>query len=177
MRQTVRQKKLNQILIVDSDELSLALIRASLETVNYRTHAALNSDQALAVAARESLDLVICDCDMRASTGVDVQTLVHGVPENSDVPFLFTSCRQKPDVISRRHKDRNVFFVRKPFEHEAFLELVAFAMWAPGRIQTHIEKIHEQQGIKRPHSAPETKPVLPAVTMPAFGYVVPSNYA
>jgi len=161
----VRQKISTQILIVDSDELSLALIRASLEAVAIRAFSALDCDRALDVAACESLDLVICDCDMRANTGVDVQTLIHRVPENSDVPFLFTSCSQKADVISRRQHDRNVFFIRKPFEHEAFVELVEYAMWMPSLIRTHIEKIHKQQGLSRPHSAPDTKPVFPNISI------------
>lgn len=166
---TVRQKPTIRILIVDPDELSLALIRASLETQDYLAHSAFDCDQALTVAAKEPLDLVICDSDLRADTGVDVQTLIHRVPANSDVPFLFTSCSQKPDVISRRCNDRNVFFVRKPFEHEAFLELVEFAMWMPNSIRSHIEKMHLQQGLKRPHSVTEGGKLFPQVSMSVFG--------
>lgn len=176
MRLTVRQKTKTQILIVDSDELSLALIRASLEAVAIEAFSAFDCDQALDVAARESLDLVICDCEMRANTGVDVQTLIHSVPKNSDVPFLFTSCSQQPDVISRRCNDRNVFFIRKPFEHEAFVEFVEYAMWMPNLIRSHIEKMHQQQGLKRPHSAQEAKAVFPTVSIPAFDASQVSNY-
>jgi len=165
---TVRQKISTRILIVDSDELSLALIRASLETQDYLAFSAIECDQALSVAAKEPLDLVICDCDMRADTGVDVQTLIHSVPKNSGVPFLFTSASQKPDVISRRRNDRNVFFVRKPFEHEAFVELVEFAMWMPNLIRSHIERMHVQQGLQRPHAVPDAGNVFPNVSMPAF---------
>jgi len=166
---TVRQKRTTRILIVDSDELSLALIRASLETQDYLAYSAFDCDQALAVAAKEPLDLVICDSDMRPDTGVDVQTLIRSVPKNSAVPFMFTSCSQKPDVISRRCDDRNVFFVRKPFEHEAFVELVQYAMWMPNLIRSHIEKMHIRQGLKRPHSAGETGKVFPQVSLSVFG--------
>lgn len=164
----MRQKISTRILIVDADELSLALIRASLETQDYVVFSALNCDQGLNVAAGESLDLVICDCDMRAGTGVNVETLIHSVPENFDVPFLFTSSSQKPDVISRRRNDRNVFFIRKPFDHEAFLELVEYAMWMPNLIRSHIERIHHQQGLQRPHVAGSNE-IMPDLTVPAFG--------
>ena len=166
---TVRQKNQIRILIVDEDELSLALIRASLETRDYAVHSAFTCDQALDIAAKEQLDLVICDFDVRADTGVHVQTLIQRVPRNTDVPFLFTSASQIPDVISRRRNDRNVFFIRKPFEHEAFLELVEFAMWMPNLIRSHIEKMHQQQGLKRPHALPESGKLLPAVAMPLPG--------
>ena len=171
----MRQKILTQILIADADELSLALIRASLETQSYRAFSAFNCEQALNVAAKQPLDLVICDCDMRAGTGVTVETLIHRVPANCDVPFLFTSSSQKPDVISRRQNDRNVFFIRKPFDHEAFLELVEYAMWMPNLIHSHIERIHEQQGLRRPHAVPTAKPIMPAVSMPAFGIMPLTN--
>jgi CheY-like chemotaxis protein len=165
----VRQKISTRILIVDADELSLALIRASLETQGIVAFSALDSNEALDYAASEPLDLVICDCDMRAETGVDVETLVHSVPGNCDVPFLFTSASQKPDVISRRRDDRNVFFIRKPFDHDAFLELVEFAMWMPNLIRSHIDRIHQQQGLQRPHVATASKGIMPGVALPAFG--------
>lgn len=171
---TVRQKNKIRILIVDEDELSLALIRASLETRDYRVDSAFTCDQALSVAAKEQLDLVICDFDVRADTGVHVQTLIQRVPKNVGVPFLFTSASQIPDVISRRRNDRNVFHIRKPFEHEAFLELVEFAMWMPNLIRSHIEKMHQQQGLHRPHALTDSGNIMPAVSMqlPAGGPMV-----
>lgn len=172
---TVRQKSKTRILIVDPDELSLALIRSSLETQDYLAYYAFDCDKALSIAAKEPLDLVICDSELRTDTGVDVQTLIHRVPMNSNVPFLFTSCSQKPDVISRRCDDRNVFFVRKPFEHEALLELVEFAMWMPNSIRSHIEKMHHQQGLKRPHTVPGPGILLPQVSMSVSGTAQISN--
>lgn len=166
---TVRQKNKTRILIVDEDELSLALIRASLETRDYLVDSAFTCDQALDVAAKEQLDLVICDFDVRANTGVHVQALIQRVPKNLQVPFLFTSASQIPDVISRRRDDRNVFFIRKPFEHEAFLELVEFAMLMPNLIRSHIAKMHREQGLKRPHALTETAKIMPAVSMPLPG--------
>ena len=163
----MRQKKTTRILIVDDDELSLALIRASLETRDVLVHSAFNCEQALNVAAKETLDLVICDFDVRASTGVHVQTLIQRVPKNGQTPFLFTSAAQIPDVISRRREDRNVFIVRKPFEHEAFLELVEYAMWMPKLIRKHIEKMHRRQGLKRPQvpDLADRAAVMPTTSM------------
>jgi CheY-like chemotaxis protein len=166
---TVRQKKNNRILIVDEDELSLALIRASLETRSYLVDSAFTCDQALDVAAKVQLDLVICDSDVRTDTGVHVHTLIQRVPINADVKLLFTSASQIPDVISRRRNDRNVFFIRKPFEHEAFLELVEYAMWMPHSIRSHIAKMHQQQGLRRPHTVAEEGKIMPAVLMPTPG--------
>jgi len=173
---TVRQKNTTRILIIDGDELSLALIRASLETRDFLVHSALTCDEGLDVAAKEPLDLVICDSDVRANTGVHVQSLIQRVPDNADVPFLFTSASQIPDVISRRWNDRNVFFIRKPFEHEAFLELVEYAMWMPNLIRSHIEKMHREQGLNRPHALPDTSKLLQAETrkiMPAVSIPLP----
>ncbi len=149
-----------RILVADSDELSLALIKTSLETQDIAVASALDCDTALRHAVNGQFNLVISDCEMQTSTGVPLEMLIHSIPEQSDLPFLFTSARQKPDVISRRRNDRNVFFIRKPFDHEAFLELVEFAMWMPHLIRSHIERVHEKQGLSQPH-APMLPPMMP----------------
>ena len=165
----MRQANTNRILIVDEDELSLALIRASLETQKFEVTSAFNCRQALNHAAGQSFDLVICDFEMRTETGVSLQVLIQSVPHNARTPFLFTSSTQIPDVISRRVGERNVFFVRKPFEHEAFLELVEYAMWMPRIIRSHIESMHRKKGLKPPHTIPEPAAVFPPVSIAPFG--------
>ena len=123
-----------QILIVDSDNATLSEIQQSLQRLGCAMFATTHSQQALDVAAREVLSLVICDRLIQADTGVRLTSLIRSVPQNTDVPFLFTSPLQIPDVISRRVDDRNSFFVRKSFEHEAFATLVEIAMLKPQSI-------------------------------------------
>lgn len=149
-RETVRQNYATKILIVEQDELSLAEIQASLESRRIATFSARDSQHALDIAADHSLDLVICDADTKAETGVPLQTLIQSVPRNTNVPFLFTSVSQTSDVISRKVGDRNVFFIRKPCEHESLVTLVEFAMWTPQLIRTHIRSTHMRQGLSPP---------------------------
>lgn len=155
------------VLVVDADELSIALIKSSLETQHFVVTTALDCDVALRHASKNEFSLVICDCDMRAGTGVRIEPLIQSIPGRHDVPFLFTSAHQKPDVISRRRNDRNVFFVRKPFDHEAFLKLVEYAMWMPHLIRSHIQRVHEKQGLSQ-LSKPSLKPAAsaPAIAFP-----------
>ena len=155
-----------QILVVDKDDGALGEIRESLQHLGCEIIAATHSQQALDVAAREVLSLVICDRLMRTDTGVRLSSLIHSVPQNTKVPFLFTSPVQIPDVISRRIGDRNVFFIRKSFEHEAFAMLVEFAMLTPKLIRHHIQSSHAQQGLIAPASKLHADNSFPIVGMP-----------
>lgn len=158
-----------RILIVDEDELSLALIKSSLELHDFHVELCLDCESALEASAKECFSLVICDRSMRLNTGAEVESLIHSIPQNREVPFLFTSSCQQPDVISRRQNDKNIFIVRKPFEHEAFVNLVQFAMWRPHLIRSHIERVHLQQGLKDPYVSQEPVDPAPTLQMPAFG--------
>jgi len=139
------------ILVVDRDAVATANISALLHTKDHCVEVAHDCTAAIKAVTRDAYDLVIADQSLAADTGVSLADLIHAIPEAADIPFLFTSDNQGPDVISRPNRNRNEFIIRKPFDHEAFLELVEYAMWMPHLIRSHILRIHQQQGLSQPH--------------------------
>ena len=157
------------ILVVDRDPVAAASIATLLRSKEYGVEVVDGCTAAIKAVTREPFDLVITEETLCADTGVRLADLIHATPDSADIPFLFTSDSQIPDVISRPNRARNEFIIRKPFDHSAFLELVEYAMWMPHLIRSHILRIHQQQGLAQPHidahsrSESSTAPLLPQV--------------
>jgi signal transduction histidine kinase len=66
------QSRSARILAVDDDPDIVIIIRAYLEPLGYRVVTATGGDQALAVAAAELFDLIVCDVGMPKRNGLDV---------------------------------------------------------------------------------------------------------
>jgi CheY-like chemotaxis protein len=49
----------------------------------------------------------------------------------SDVPVMFLSGAQIPDIIRRSHAAGGTYYLRKPFDPHVLVELVDKAMWIP----------------------------------------------
>lgn len=150
------------ILVVDPDPVAAASIETLLKSKEHCVAIADGYTSAIKAVTREPFDLVITDESIIADTGVRLADLIHAIPDAADIPFLFTSQTQVPDVISRPNRDRNEFVIRKPFDHEAFLELVEYAMWMPHLIRSHILRMHQQQGLAQPHIEARTGQNAPA---------------
>ncbi len=57
----------------------------------------------------------------------------------SDVPLMFISSSQRPDIIRRTHEAGGAYYLRKPFDPEVLIELVNKALWMPHLVKTRIE--------------------------------------
>ena len=53
-----------------------------------------------------------------------------------DVPLMFLSGAQIPDIIRRAHAAGGTYYLRKPFDPQVLLELVDKALWMPHLIGT-----------------------------------------
>ena len=158
-----------KILVVDDDPSYLSEVAESLEGTRCAVFPASTPQQALDIVASHPLDLVVSNQLIRPETGVCLQSLVHSVPQNANVPFLYTTTSQIPDVISRRIGDRNVFFVRKPFDRRSFATLVEFALLTPQLIQSHIQSVHQRCGLNPPHRKQDEANVFPNVDTDLLG--------
>ena len=61
-----------QLLVVDDDETLLRLIAVSLQRAGFVVHTAANGVEAIAVASRESIDLLITDILMPEMEGIEL---------------------------------------------------------------------------------------------------------
>ena len=128
------------ILVVDPDALTLTAMAASLHLSGYECICAQDSEAALKAASSESLDLLICDLNVDGNQGLEVSLQIRNLPNMSDVPVMFVSAHQTPDIIRRTHDAGGAYYLRKPFDPEVMLELVDKALWMPHLIGSRLKK-------------------------------------
>ncbi|MFQ5957840.1 MAG: response regulator [Alphaproteobacteria bacterium] len=115
----VDQKRFERlsVLIVDDNEHTVALITKILRTFGVRSiSATADGASALRFLTRKSVDLVICDWEMRPLDGLEFTKLVRKAPEspNPFVPIIMLTGHTEIDrVVKARNAGVNDF-VAKP---------------------------------------------------------------
>lgn len=81
-----------RILVADNEPLQLSLLTSLLEPVGYHVLTARSPWEALALALRQTPDLVICDVQLGSESGLDLLTAVQAESTLRRVPFvIFTA--------------------------------------------------------------------------------------
>lgn len=113
--------------------------------------------EAIQLATDQPLDLIICDSAVlgRDHANINLISELHALPDRSDVPVLFTSATQKPDVMLRNHPWGAAFHVKTPVESRVLLDLVDKSLWMPHLIRTHVR----QRSLAGPHYAAKSATV------------------
>ena len=127
------------ILVIDPDALTLTAIAASLHLTGYECICARDGEAAMKAAQAEPLDLIICDVNVDGDKGLQICKQIRELPLRSDVPVMFISAHQSPDIIRRSHDAGGTYYVRKPFDPEVLLELVDKALWMPHLVETRLK--------------------------------------
>ena len=128
------------ILVIDPDALTLTAIAASLHLSGYECFCARDGQAAMKAAESESLDLIICDVNVDGDQGLEVCKQIRSLPDRFDVPVMFISANQTPDIIRRSHEAGGTYYLRKPFDPEVLLELVDKALWMPHLVDTRLKQ-------------------------------------
>jgi CheY-like chemotaxis protein len=77
------------VLVVDDDELVLALLEADLRQAGFAVLTAANGKEALAMVLREPVDIIVSDVTMPEMDGLEFCQLIRQSPEHVDIPFIF----------------------------------------------------------------------------------------
>ena len=77
------------VLVVDDDELVLALLEADLRQSGFAVLTAANGKEALAMVLREPVDIIVSDVTMPEMDGLEFCQLIRQSPEHVDIPFIF----------------------------------------------------------------------------------------
>jgi DNA-binding response OmpR family regulator len=141
------------ILVIDEDALTLTGVAATLDLAGYECHCAGDAEAAIKAARSLSLDLIICDAGVDQQRGLELCQELRREHGNEDVPVLFVSSGQSPDIIRRKNEAGGTYYLRKPFDPDVLVELVGKALWMPHLIKTRASHITSA----RPHycAAPE----------------------
>ena len=119
------------ILVVDDEPEQVRLVLDTLSQLDYTCHTAGDFDSARQLARHVAPDLIVCDINLGGESGLELVEQLRTEHPLSDVPVLFISGAQIPDVIQRAHAVGGTYYVRKPFDPSVLLELVDKALWMP----------------------------------------------
>ncbi len=121
---------LNQpaILVIDPNAVSLTAISAMLNCTGYQVYCAQDRQAAIRGATELEIDLIVCDEEIDESQGAMLVMELRAIPERHDVPIMYMSERQLPDIISRPHDGGAAYHIKKPLEPNLLLEMVKKAL-------------------------------------------------
>ena len=111
------------ILVVDDEEPQRRVLAGFLRKAGYEVEAVGNADEALAVVASRTVDLVLTDLRMPGKTGVELLDAVHGV--NPEIPVVvmtaYGTVSSAVDAMKRGAAD----YLGKPVDLDELEVLVA----------------------------------------------------
>ncbi len=125
------------ILVVDDEAEVLGEVAATLAGAGYICHCCNRAEDALRYAETNTPDLILSDINLDGHSGLEMCEQLKEHDHLKDVPVMFLSGAQIPDIIRRSHAVGGAYYLRKPFDPEVLLELAAKAMWMPHLVQSH----------------------------------------
>jgi two-component system chemotaxis response regulator CheY len=154
-----------EVLLIDDDPFALAATAALLEAAGYRVYQARERLPALKVARAAALDLVICDVNLGGQSGLELCREVRKLPGMLDVPMMFISSTQVPDIVRRSHEAGGAYYLRKPLDPEVLLDLVGKALWLPHLVQGRLS-MHEPATPLVPPPAHNVRAAVQGIRLP-----------
>lgn len=131
-----RNDKAN-ILVIDDDADIVAGLAKALSAAGYVAHCCRDAEGAIEFVRGMMPDLIISDINLNGTSGLQLCERLKKEEGLADVPFMFLSGAQIPDIIRRSHEVGATYYLRKPFDYQVLLELVDKALWMPALMASH----------------------------------------
>ena len=119
------------VLVVDDEADVLGEVAAVLGGAGYSCHCCSNTEAAVEFAASNTPELIVSDINLSGHSGLEMCERIKQNNDLKDVPVMFLSGAQIPDIIRRSHAVGGTYYLRKPFDPEVLIELVGKALWMP----------------------------------------------
>jgi two-component system sensor histidine kinase ChiS len=104
------------ILVVEDNQVTLALIRDSLVKAGFNVHTETNGFDALVAIDRDLPALVIADVMMPRLSGLDLLKATRNRTETSDIPFLLISALDSSENVQAGLALGATDYLTKPFK-------------------------------------------------------------
>jgi CheY-like chemotaxis protein len=123
------------ILVIDGESEVSEKIRTVLRGAGFGCCCCATAEEATAAAQANPPDLIICDWHLHGRDGVETCRQIQQQPGLQDVPIMFLSGAQRPDVVRRAGVvEHGVYCLRKPFAPKVLLELIDQVLAAPATV-------------------------------------------
>jgi DNA-binding response OmpR family regulator len=119
------------ILAIDADATAAAHTTSILQAAGYACRVAASLCSALEVLRGTVPDLILCDVNLAGHSGTAVCNELRHSDGLDEVPLMFLSAAQSPDIIRRSNACGGTYYLRKPFDSKVLVELVEKALLVP----------------------------------------------
>jgi DNA-binding response OmpR family regulator len=114
-----------KILVVDDEPDVVQLLSARLSSGGYNVLKAYNGKNALAIAKKESPDLIILDIMMPELDGSKTAAILKEDPATKNIPVIFLTCLFTKDDETRGSMRGGTYFVAKPYDGDQLLNVIS----------------------------------------------------
>ena len=125
----LRQQQM--ILVVDDQVDILDEVASILAAANFTCRCCTTAEDAVAAAQSSPPDLIISNVNLHGHSGLDMCERIRENAAPKEVPAMFLSGGQTPDIIRRHDALGGTYYLRKPFDPDVLLELIDKALWMP----------------------------------------------
>ncbi len=125
------------ILVIDDEPEVLGEVAAVLDRAEYACHCCSTPEAAIEFAKSTLPDFIICDINLAGHSGLKLCERIKEDPALENVPVMFLSGAQIPDIIRRSHAVGGTYYLRKPFDPDVLIELVDKGLWMPHLVRHH----------------------------------------
>jgi DNA-binding response OmpR family regulator len=112
------------ILVIEEDLQVLQELAATLNSAGYEARCCSTSEEASASTRDARPDLILCDVVIHERGGTEICEQLKREMAPGEVPVMFLSANQIPDIIRRRSPFGGSYYLRKPFDAEVLLDLL-----------------------------------------------------
>lgn len=120
------------VLVVDDDRKVLDEIAAVLSQAKLACRCCTTAEEAMAAVQATVPNLILCDTHLQGESGIDLYEQIKQQPALENVPVMFLSGAQLPDIIRRCPiAGAGVYCLRKPFDPKVLIELIDQALGVP----------------------------------------------
>ncbi|NUQ65662.1 MAG: response regulator [Pirellulales bacterium] len=128
------------VLVVDDEPQVLGEVAAVLSAAGFSCQCCSTPEAAAEYTRSNAPDLIISDINLNGRSGLELCEHIKEDPALKDVPVMFLSGAQIPDIIRRSHAAGGTYYLRKPFDPTVLVELVDKALWMPQLVGRHVRQ-------------------------------------
>jgi len=126
------------VLVIDDRANSAHILEHMLKHANFDTLVATSGKCGLALAERESIDLILLDIDMPEMNGLEVCAVLKSQAKTKDIPVIFVSAMEDSAIKVQAMEIGGVDYITKPIRMNETL----------ARIRSHLEVSRLRQHLR-----------------------------
>ena len=129
-------QKGTHVILIDDELDTLNEIADILHDAGYICHLFES-----AMAVRQGIgdlspDLIVSDINLDGASGLELCRELKQLYAMSEVPVIFLSGAEIPNIIRRAHAAGGSYYLRKPFDSNVLIDLVKKSLWTPHLVGT-----------------------------------------